>query len=131
MTASPEKTDWITEPIRIPRDWQAAAERLARATYTSRANLLRRALRAGLFVVAHQEDMSEKCLCDLLALPALAPALGRPKLPVHEQSPVRSPADRSPRSRESGRGQKNPGDRRPPTRAGPPPRPAAGKRADR
>lgn len=133
MNEDHQKTDWVTEPLRYPRQWQRGAESLARATFQPRANILRRALRAGLLIVARQEDVSEKSLCEMMSVPDLAPALGRPKLPPHgRQGTDTDPtgtADRRAGSLKNRRGQKNPGHGRPAAEKTRPASPAPGPRA--
>jgi hypothetical protein len=100
-----EKTDWVTEPIRYPRNWQQGADQLARALFEPRANVIRRALRVGLIMVAHQEDVCRESLSAALSIPDIAPALGRPKLAAHERKTESAPCPTCPADRPAGSGE--------------------------
>ena len=86
MNPDLEKTDWVNEPLRLPRDWLDIANQIGRGSHQSRADIIRRALRLGLPLVAEQERMGEKWVGEMLAQPPLRPPRGRPvELAVHER----------------------------------------------
>jgi hypothetical protein len=86
--ASPgEKVDWVNEPLHLPRPWLDLATELGRAITSPRAQILRRAIRLGLPLVAKQEQIGEQWVSSTLAQPPVALKTGRkPKSPANEQS---------------------------------------------
>jgi hypothetical protein len=73
-----QKTEWVTEPLHIPRSWRELASQIGRPSESPRATILRRALRLGLPLVAKQEAVAEKWVSETLAQPTVAPKRGRP-----------------------------------------------------
>ena len=72
-----EKTEWVNEPLHLPRPWLDLATELGRAVTSPRALILRRAIRLGLPLVAKQEQLGEQWVSATLAQPPVAMKHGR------------------------------------------------------
>ena len=120
ITSPAEKTDWVNEPLHLPRPWLDLANEIARAGTSCRAYILRRAIRLGLPLVARQEELGEKWVRATLAQAPVAVALGRrPSSPANERTnraaDTETPAGH-PRRRESS-GRKKEAGQRPPAQS--------------